>query len=284
MTLWWPNAFQKYPWRTWFWERRPGEDDAGLKYREWPPGYYWFYKIPPEAGHKQQLAFRSPTTRRSYWGYVVEANVLYIITYPSDTPNWGSTDNFVEISPPCGNWYSDVYRLLENTRDQTVKATTAISAQRARSYRACSAVAKISTEQVSAYAALQAIRERPVEALAAIQATPERQIHIRSAVRIENQSEVSAVSAVAIDFEANSKADAVIRGNPIAYVYCRCAIKGDTQTRYSAKAFVVLSRADKILLEMENLWPQEFDLRSVPNAPSEFRNWRNVSLEELYAR
>lgn len=350
MTLWWPNAFPDKPWRTWFWARRPGEDDAGRKFSEWPPGYYWFYKIPPEAGHKQQLAFKSPEDRRCYawksFNCDIKANVIYIITYPGDTPNWGNS-TLVNIGPPCGNWHSSMYKVipLEKNieqsshitaavrqtrvatskitavvheaprvlrsqfsqitsfikgvrekksrllayvvipptaiRNQTAGIKTAIRTDQGSRSRIRSAIAKTFIMNTNVITAVRTSRVVSSKTITAIQTNRDRSTNIRSAVRTLREVECTLVSAIGKDFDLESKVTATVQGNPIKAVRYRGALKGEAQTTSQITAFVVLSRAEKIMLEMENLYPQEFDMRSVPNWASEFKDWRKSKLQEI---
>lgn len=287
MTLWWPNAFPDKPWRTWFWARRPGEDDAGLKFQEWPPGYYWFYKIPPEAGHKQQLAFKSPEDRRCYawksFNCNIKANVIYIITYPGDTPNWGNS-TLVNIGPPCGNWRSNMYKVIPPTaiiRNQTAGIKTAIRTDQGSRSRIRSAIAKTFIMNTNVITAVRTSRVVSSKTITAIQTNRDRSTNIRSAVRVVREVECTLVSAIGKDFDLESKVTATVQGNPIKAVRYRGALKGEAQTTSQITAFVVLSRAEKIMLEMENLYPQEFDMRSVPNWASEFKDWRKSKLQEI---
>lgn len=284
MTLWWPNAFPDKPWRTWFWARRPGEDDAGLKFQEWPPGYYWFYKIPPEAGHKQQLAFKSPEDRRCYawkrFNCNIKANVIYIITYPGDTPNWGNS-TLVNIGPPCGNWRSNMYKVITAIRNQTAGIKTAIRTDQGSRSRIRSAIAKTFIMNTNVITAVRTSRVVSSKTITAIQTNRDRSTNIRSAVRVVREVECTLVSAIGKDFDLESKVTATVQGNPIKAVRYRGALKGEAQTTSQITAFVVLSRAEKIMLEMENLYPQEFDMRSVPNWASEFKDWRKSKLQEI---
>jgi hypothetical protein len=270
--LWWPydvNLY-KFPYRTWFWSTRYTHGD------EWPEGFYWFYKIPAEAGHREQLAFRSPEDRRSVgWGQrLIKKDVLYIITYAGDTPNWGNVSQFIDIGPPCGNWLSGMFEEGETTRSQTYSVQAAVRAVRELPGKIKATVAKNDELDAGITATIQATPELPVLTYAAIAGNPELVHPIRAAIRAELYLEPAIIAAVGKDFSLDCGATAAVQGNPYKWYGTRAAIKGETEKTVGIVAFVVKSRADQIMLEMENNWPQELDLRSTPNSPSKFRDWR----------
>ena len=274
--LWWPYDVNLYrqPYRTWFWSSRYTHGT------EWPDGMYLFYKIPAENGHREQLAFKSPEDRRSTgWGQrLIKANILYIITYPGDTPNWGNVSQFIEIGPPCGNWLSDMFVEGETTRSQTYSLLAAVRSNRELPTGIDAAVAKTGELSQGVTATIQAMPELPIITQAAIAGNPELRCPIRAAIRSEPYLEPGIVAAVGKDFSLVPGVTATIQGNPIEWYGTRAAIKGETEKAVGITAFVVRSRANQIMLEMENLWPQELDLRSTPNSPSEWRDWRKHNL------
>lgn len=276
LLLWWPGAFPSQPWRTWFWATRPGTTATDSPYTEWPAGYYWFYKIPAEGGHREQLAFRSPEDRRSTgWGQrLVKKDVIYIITYPGDTPNWGNASQFIDIGPPCGNWQSSMFEVGEITRSQTYSVQAAVQAVREMPTSIGAAVAKNDELGAGITATIRATPELPIITQAAIAGNPELVHPIRAAIRAELYLEPAIIAAVGKDFSLDCGATATVQGNPYKWYGTRAAIKGETEKTVGIVAFVVKSRADQIMLEMENNWPQELDLRSTPNSPSKFRDWR----------
>lgn len=270
-SLWWQHDenLGKFPYREWFWSTRYTDSTS------WAEGFYWFYKIPAEAGHEEQLAFRSPENRRSIdWSMQVKKDVLYIITHPGDTPNWGNVSQFIDIGPPCGNWRSSMFEEAEITRSQTYSVQAAIRTVRELPGKIKATVAKNDELDVGVTATIQATPELPIITQAAIAGNPELVHPIRAAIRAELYLEPAIIAAVGKDFSLDSGATAAVQGNPYKWYGTRAAIKGETEKTVGITAFVVKSRADQIMLEMENNWPQELDLRSTPNSPSKFRDWR----------
>jgi len=276
LVLWWPGTFPSQPWRTWFWATRPGTGATYSPYTEWAAGYYWFYKIPAEGGHREQLAFRSPEDRRSTgWGRrLVKKDVLYIITHAGDTPNWGNVSQFIDIGPPCGNWRSAMFEEGETTRSQTYSLLAAAQSNRELPIGIDAAVAKTEELAPGVTATIQATPELPITTQAAIAGNPELAHPVRAAIRAELYLEPAIIAAVGKDFSLDCGATATVQGNPYKWYGTRAAIIGETEKSVGITAFVVKSRATQIMLEMENLWPQELDLRSTPNSPSKFRDWR----------
>jgi hypothetical protein len=277
--LWWPvdPYIRRHPYRTWVWERRYDTNAT-----EWANGYYWFYRIPAENGHREQLAFRSPEDRRSVgWGQrLVKKDVIYIITYPGDTPNWGNVSQFIDVGPPCGNWRSSMFEEAEITRSQTYSVQAAIRTVRELPGKIKATVAKNDELEAGITATIQATPELPITTQAAIAGNTELVHPIRAAIRAELYLEPAIIAAVGKEFSLNSGATATVQGNPYKWYGTRAAIKGETEKTVGIKAFVVKSRATQIMLEMENLWPQELDLRSTPNSPSKFNDWRTDQLGE----
>ena len=280
LLLWWPGTFPSQPWRTWFWATRPGTGATYSPYTEWAAGYYWFYKIPAEGGHREQLAFRSPEDRRSTgWGQrLVKANVIYIVTYVTDTPNWGNVSQFIDIGPPCGNWRSAMFEEGETTRSQTYSLLAAAQSNRELPIGIDAAVAKTEELAPGVTATIQATPELPITTQAAIAGNPELAHPVRAAIRAELLLEPGIIAAIGKDFSLVPGVTATVQGNPYQWYGTRAAIKGETEKSVGITAFVVKSRATQIMLEMENLWPQEMDLRSTPNSPSEWRDWRKHQL------
>jgi hypothetical protein len=266
--------FATQPWDTWFWAARPF-DAWG-----WPFGYYWFRKMSPSNGHQIQLAMRSPEARTlSEAVYSVKANVVYILTYPDDTPNWGTGSSLVAVSPPCGNWISRLYETPnEVSRSQTYSIQAAVQANRESAAAIRAAIALTGSLDCSIVAAVQGQRKLPVSSLAAIQGNPELPVQMRAAVRTEPHLEYDMIAAVGKNFELPISTLAAIQGNPQKYHGMRAACKGEAEKRVGIIAFVVKSRVDTIYLEFENKWPQEFGFTTIQNAPSETKDYRKQGI------
>jgi len=209
------------------------------------------------------------------WGQrLVKKDVIYIITYPGDTPNWGNVSQFIDIGPPCGNWRSSMFEEAEITRSQTYSVQAAVQTVRELPGKIKATVAKNDELACGVTATIQAAPELPIEMRAAIMGNPEIEYPIRAAIRAERLLEPAIIASISKDFSLDSGVTATIQGNPLQWYGTRAAIKGETEKTVGIKAFVVKSRVNQIMLEMENLWPQELDLRSTPNSPSKFRDWR----------
>lgn len=280
MVLWWPGAFRSQPWRSWFWAKRPGDSGSGLDFTEWATGYYWFYKIPSENGHLEQLAFKSPEDRRSlsHGRRLVKATAVYILTYQNDTPNWGTNSTLVAIGPPCGNWHSNLYETHEVTRSQTFGILAAVRAERQKIAKVRAAVAKTGELECTVQAAVMAQLDLPIEMHVAVMGERERALFMRAAVRTERLLESTVEAAVGKDFSLPSIMEATVQGNVHLHHGMRVAVRGETQKFVGITAFVVKSRADHIYLEFENLLPQEMDLRGVPNWPSRVKDYRKDAI------
>jgi len=239
--------------------------------------------IPVEGSHQIQLAFRSPVRRKSDydWALNVEANVTYLLTYPNDTPNWGNLADMATISPPCANWYSLVYYVtgpVEYERSQSSGMLAAIQADREKVASILAACAKTDELEISNYAAIQGEPSQDIGILAAILGEAERSLPIRAAVRTERLLEPAIISACAKTDELEISNYAAIQGNPQVHSHLKAAVLGETDKSVGIVAFVVKTRVDHIILEMENLWPQELDLRSTPNWASKVKDYRKSSL------
>ena len=272
MGLWWPHAIANelasYPWDTWFWAPLPRP--ASWDYWAWgwpgyspiaPVTYYWFRKISPSGGHQQQLAIKSPVGRVTetfqsydYRGYPVKANVIYICCYVNDSPNWaGATSSLVQVSPPCSNWVSKLYEVPEAAdRSQTYGMNAAIQGDREKAAKIKAAIAKDFDLPAGIQAAIQGNPELDVGIQAAIQADRTLEYPIRAAIRAERILEPSIIAAVAQDVDLPAGITAAIQGNPQKNYFMKAAIRGDAQLSVGIKAFVVKSRVNKILLDMEN--------------------------------
>lgn len=297
MSLWWPAAittghYASQPWNKWFYDYIvssawgwPGYDFVAIS-----KTYYYFKKISAGNGHKIQLAIKSPIDRQCDWyvastgktvTYKVKKNVIYICCYSDDTPNWGSVSKFVTVSPPCSNWHTHLYEVIEKTtRSQTWGLLAGIATTRDKALSVSAAVAKTGSLEGGLSAAIAADIDLPISIYAAILGDANQYCNQRAAIRTDRLLEPSALAAVAQDFDLPIDMYAAIQGNPEAHSHVKAAILGETESSVGIVAYVVKSRVDEIMLEMENLWPQDLDLRSTPNRASKFKDWRKSSLGE----
>ncbi len=281
MVRWWPDAFPDQPYGVWFYAKRPNETSTNPC--EWPTGYYWFFKIEAEGGHRDQLMFYSEVNKyyKSCWSNPKNiqfyANVKYLLCYPDDTPNWAGCD-LVQITPPCRNWRSDLYMETESTRSQTYGIQAAVRSDRDLQTGIVSAVAKNGQLGDEILAAIQGQPELLVTLKAAICGDAEKEPRIRAAIRKERDLQTGIVSAVAKTDQLEDNIKVAIRGNPHLDIRTRAAIKGEAQASVTIVAYIQVKRVDRIKLEMENLVPQELDIRSVPNWSSQVKDWRKESL------
>ena len=285
MALWWvtfSNLYASRPWDTWFYAMIIADAWGWPGWNNYEGNqYYWFKKISPSGGHRQQLAIKSdiPHPYVPNVQMAVKANTIYVCCYPGDTPNLGSV-GFIDIGPPCGNWWTDMYVEGETTRSQTYSIRGAVQSNRELPAKVSAAIAKNDELTSGITATIQAAPELPIEMRAAIMGNPELEYPIRAAIRAERLLEPAIIASISKDFSLDSGVTATIQGNPLQWYGARAAIKGETEKTVGIKAFVVKSRATQIMLEMENLWPQELDLRSTPNSPSRFNDWRTDQLGE----
>jgi hypothetical protein len=310
---WWYNAFYdakfwgNLPARTWVWTYIPHIKDGGPYSRStlndlaaWPGGaitdrrtYYWIFKIPRETSgrsiiHYEQVAIRTPEYRKctayeSFSGkvYTVKLypNKIYILTQAYDTPNYGTISNAVTIMPFCRNWFAKYYEVDgEYERAQSCYHIAAIRTQRAKNAQTKAAIASNRIRNIYSRAAIRGDRQKPISVKSAIRGDRNMDSPVRSAIRAELVIEHDTSAAVAKDFSLELDHIAAVRGNPWVYVHQRAAIKGEAETYVNAVAYIVKSRKEAIMLEMENLWPQAFDLRSVPNWSSDTRDYRKDPL------
>jgi hypothetical protein len=277
MSRLWTRAFEPefdtHPLRTWFWSATL----AG--FIALAPGLYEFYKIGPENGHKEQLVFRSPINHAATetWALTVRAGIIYILTYPDDVPNWGTPSGLVAISPPCGNWNSNLYETTELIRSQTWGILAAIQGNRERAAAIRAVIAKTGSLDIGVKAAIQAAPDLAIGQYAAIQGEPIKYTPIRAAIRSEMLLEPSILAAVAQDFSLADGISAIIQGNVDLHSHLKAAVLGENEKSVGITAWVVKSRVDQILVEMENNIPQEFDNR-IPNWPSGVKDYRKSSL------
>jgi hypothetical protein len=291
MAQWWIYAFRDKPWNTWFWAPIPALNTVGqgLSAQGWPgwrgtspPTCYWFYKISPEGAHKQQLAIKSPVRhipdRKEWELFEVKANVVYILTYLDDTPNWGNSSQLVGLSPPCGNWISKVYAAEDVTRSQTYGLDAAVEGTRSLKYRIRASIAFCGQLNPKIEATVQGSPEVLINHKVAVQGCSQRSGLIKTAVRGEIELGYRQVTAVSKEFEHSMSIDATVQGNTRRWYVQKGAVKGEAEKTVGISALVVKSRLHWIYLEFENFWPQEFDLRGIPNWPSKVKDWRRSRL------
>lgn len=254
-----------YPWGEWFYSNR-------IWGWEWPSGYYWCYKIAPSGGHSEQLAVRSESDRTTK-KFKIYKDRKYIITDPGDTPNWGATET-VQVATPCGNWLAWAYSApAEATRSQTSRFIAAVQANRQTAFNVDAAVAKTDYLTLDVEAVVQGNPHLDLDIKAAIQGDTDLPVRMRSAVRAEVELAPEVEAAVATEFWVTSEVEAAVQGNPRVTVDMKAAVLGETGTEYNVVAMVLKRRTEAIILEMENLWPQQFANQSVPNWPSNVRHW-----------
>ncbi len=284
---WWEVYFWQWapwssvPYYTWFWV---GPNDVVMQEMNewwgWPLGHYEVYKIPASGGHNNQIAFRSPVDfTLSLHGATraMKANVIYILTYQGDTPNYGQSSGMITISPPCSNWVSNVYEGAEATRSQTFSARAAIRAERDIEARIQTAIAFTGALDCGVDAAIAGNPQLSCHTKAAVLGEAWRYFKQRAAIRTERSLNVSQIAAIAHDFDLPCDVLAAIRGSPHIHYGQRAAIRGEAQKSVGISALIMKDRTQNVYLEMENLIPQELALRP-PNWPSTVKDWRKGAL------
>jgi len=287
VTLWWtyamvlPVALGNYPWNQWFWAPLPA-GDAYYAAGGWPGWqtantYYYFFKIPASGNHRMQLAIKSPVDRSSAL-ISIKANVIYLLTYPDDLPNWGGVSAGT-IAPPCGNWHTTIYEYpAETTRSQTFEIRAAVQGIRQSAVKIRAAIALTDSLDYGILAAIQGNPELSYLAAAAIQGNRQQTVHQRAAVVAERELGCDMMAAIGHDFDLPAVTKAAIQGHPQKYHGMRAALKGEAEKRVGIRAFVVKSRVDQIYLEFENKWPQEFGFTTIPNNPSRTKDYQKDGL------
>jgi len=269
----WQGFHREKPWRTWFWA-----DDGPIYI---PDGDYQFYKIPPEGIHGEQLAFKSPVTRKKtvWYEITVYADRIYVLTEEDDSPNWGGIADLVAISPPCSNWESNVYYFTHTVRSQTSGLNAYVRAHVSKTINILATIAKTDQLDDAVTASVQGQRDAPVAIQAAIkgEVTLNNPL-IKAAVCKERNLEPGIEAAVAGDVNLNPSVCAWVVGNPKLDIRNRAAVSGQAEKRVGITAHVVVSRVEQIYLEMENLVPQELALTSTPNWASRVKDWRKEKL------
>lgn len=284
----------------------PGPCGAADAFWEWPSGYYWFYKIPPgyrylgirnaqgllvstipiQESPAPQLAFKSPERRCAYVidydhaidRWFVEANVTYIFTLPGELPACPNTGGVIEIASPCDNWESAIWSVAETVRTQSWGLTAAVQRTRTLTPIISAVVGQHSDLDCSVLSAVAKTQGLAPGSLAAIQGEAQKIPRIQAAIRSDRSIQPGILSVIAKDFDLLPGSLAAISGDYQDHFHTKSAIQSDVEKPAGIIANVVKSRATQIMLEMENLWPQEMDLRSTPNSPSEWRDWRKHQL------
>jgi hypothetical protein len=274
---WWTTKLVTYPWNSWFWAYVPDG---------WPAGWYWFFKIPPSGGHQQQIAYRSLVERwfdpNGAFKWEIKPDVIYILTYPGDTPNWEGSASFIDIGAPCGNWNSDEWMISWTTRNQTIVTHAAIRAVHDTPFTLSAIIAtpKDKNSPINAY--VQGWHAVTIAEHAAISGNPEKLVPIHATVKSDIESTPTIVAWIAKDFDSITKISSYESGNPLVWSWLTATILGETEISVGITALVMIDRTNQILIEMENLGIQERDLRSIPNWASKTVDWRKTSLEQEY--
>lgn len=263
---------------------------------DWAPGEYWFYKIPATSwSTNRQLAFRSPVDRVSsvvdyyihddhdendnfhitwYWTeFLIKAGVTYILTSKGETPRWGGETDFVQVGGYCSNLGQDVYQEAVKVRSQSFYVDSVVQAERSLPLSSVAAVGVAKELELTTVAACKGDRYLPLSSVAAILGETEHEFLARTDVRTNRSLDLSAVAAIETEFSEEFSAVTAIGGDSDEPFSACAAVRGEGTLEFSAVAFVAVDRTDAIMLEMENLWPQEYANESVPNWPSKARHW-----------
>jgi hypothetical protein len=240
-------------------------------------GWVYAKRIAPSDGHYTQVALK--LTRDVYWygASVGQAGDTLIFCEPGDTPDWAG-GGLIELAPPCSNWSAEYFKVGYVTRSQTAYIRGAIAGDRDKAASIIVAAAKLGELPDGITASVQGSPELPITLNAAIQGNTEKPLGIRSAIRAEVELAPGIVAAAAKTDELADGLTASVQGNPQLNEWIRTAIKGETQKVVSIATYIVVTRKDKIRLEMENLGPQEFAHRYVPNWASKTKDYRTDSL------
>lgn len=282
----------------------PGPCGAADAFWEWPSGYYWFYKIPPAYRYielrnmwgdlvstipvfvrNEQLAFKSPDRRCAYVidydhaidRWFVEANTIYIFTRPGEAPVCPNTGDVIAVASPCDNWESAIWSFDEPEIIRTQSWGLKAAVQQTRTLRPSisAVVGQNVAHNCHVLSAIAATRTLDAATHAAIMGDAQRISRTQAAIRYDRQLDQPGVlSAIAETYNLDVATLAAISNDIQQHYHVKSAIRSDTQKNASIIAYVVKSRVDTILLETENVWPQELDLRSTPNHPSKYRDWR----------
>jgi len=256
VTFWWGTVLPASPWDTWFY---------------WAPWNCQVMMISASGGHQPQLASKE-----------LADGTITLRVYDGDTPNLGNL-GATQVAAPCGNQGYAQYTVTgevspEITRSQTWDVAAAAQAVRQIPVGLRASVCTIDQLETCIVSAIQFEEVLECNIFAAVRAEREKTCKILAAVRTEPYLGIGYVAAVGKDFELPVSIGAINQGNPQVRYHLRAACLGESEKSVSIKALVMKSRVNQIMLEMENLWPQEMDLRSTPNSPSEWRDWRKHQL------
>jgi len=233
--------------------------------------------FPADDEHGEQLAVYNPDGSTTW--YVNDG----------DTPRYGGGGS-LQSNPACDNPGEDIWVTMPpSTPPPTTPPPTGPQIT-------------IRTQTWGIRSAVQGVRETPLELLTAIATTPmrdlvldatiagnpahefllsstirgtlEKEFKLKSAIRKTIDVPLKMSTAIAHDFEIAPKIDATVQGNPWVHTHLGAFIQGEAEKAFTISAIILKDRTETIYLEMENLFPQECDLRGIPNAPSKFKDWR----------
>jgi len=227
------------------------------------------------------LIYRSSGNLQIYVKQKDGGSPEFCICAPNDLPDWGTVTG-AGLSSGCGNFV--LYTLdtppSTQTRSQTWGLNAAIQADREKAAGIKAYVALTDELPLGLYAAIAGNPSDDVGISAYIQGDTETPIRMRAAIKQDQELPLGLVGAVAAPFDLPLGLYAAIAGNPDEHCHIKAAILGETEISVGIVAYVVKSRIDTIILEMENLFPQELDLRSTPNWRSRVKDWRTDTLGE----
>lgn len=279
--------FSEQPWEEWFYlpvrSRFFSDENPYYNYPDWtwlPEDAFWFYKIPETSTgtSNYQLVVWSDRTVYPYSAsrdvcMTIRANTYYVFTQKGDPPRWPGDVGLTKIEPPCDNYDAAIYHTSYSTRSQSVLAEAAVQADRSLSLSSIAAVGTTKELELTTVAICKGTRYLPLLSVAAIRGDTEHEFRARTDIRTNRSLELSAVAAVETEFSEEFSAVTAIGGDWDEPFSACAAIRGEGTLEFSAVAFVAVDRTEAIILEMENLWPQEYANESVPNWPSRARHW-----------
>jgi len=226
------------------------------------------YRIYASGYHDYQVAFRSHDADSPVWVYCDD---------PDDTPNWGGAIQS-STTDSCGNYEIYLLGSPETTRSQTSRLITYISNWRELAPQICAYICNPHDLNDGITASIQAEQELPITVQAAILGNADKAVGIRAAIRDQPELAPGITAAAAKTDELADGLTATVQSDVQLNPWIRTAILGETQLEVSIATFIVVSRKDTIRLEMENLGPQEFAHRTVPNWASRVKDYRTDSL------
>lgn len=197
----------------------------------------------------------------------------------ASTPTWdGGVVQETTLDTACGNTTVFLLGSTEVTRSQTSRLVTYISNWRVLTPQICAYVTVPHELPDGITATIQRITELPITIQASILGNAEKAVGIRAAIRDQPELAPGIVAAAAKTDELPAGIITTIQNDTQLNPWIRTAIKGETELEVSIATFIVVSRKDTIRLEMENLGPQEFAHRAVPNWASRVKDYRTDSL------